>query len=213
MKAVHETYFERLTQKLKSVYEASGFGFNAFENKEMATHFILSKIAKDDVITFGGSFSIKEIGLLDKIKNGGYTNFFDRDTQDKDKKKEAEIKAFSSDVYLASANAITKDGIVVNIDGTGNRVAAILYGPKKVFLVVGANKLVENEEEGFKRAKNIAASYNSIRFSLDNPCAVDMSCSSHCNIETSLCSYKVSIAKCMVKGRIHIIFVNTSLGY
>ena len=142
----------------------------------------------------------------------GYKNFVDRNK--KELKTDAEIKAFSSDVYLCSANAISKNGDVIEIDGSGNRTAAVIYGPKKVFLIVGKNKLANTEKEALKRAKDIAAAQNSIRFKVYNPCSVgDMICNDNCEISKRMCAYTVIINKCHIKDRIHIIFIDEELGF
>lgn len=206
---VYDIYFERLSKKLNTVYTKKCFGFDNFQNKEDACHFILSQIKETDIITFGGSQTIKQLNILDKLKN--YKNFIDRD--DENTKKEAELKAFMSDVYLCSANAITKNGIIVEIDETGNRAAAITYGPKKVFIVVGKNKLTYDEHSAIKRAKNVAAAHNSITLEYENPCAVEMNCDEKCEIDKRICSFVLSIHKSCPEKRIHLIFINEELGY
>ena len=207
---VQEEYFANLSKILKEKFNSKGFAFDSFPNKEEAKKFIISLIKKDDVITFGGSTSVNQMGILEELKS--YKNFIDRNN--KDIKSEAELKAFSSDVYLCSANALTKNGDVIAIDGTGNRVAAMIYGPKKVFLVVGRNKVCNSEKDALKRAKNIAAAENSIRFKADNPCCVnDMICNNNCDIDKRLCSYTIIINKCHIKERIHIIFIDEELGF
>ena len=207
---VQEEYFKNLSEILKKNFKKKGFAFNSFSNKEDAKKFVLSKIKKDDIITFGGSASVNQIGILEDLK--GYKNFVDRNN--KELKTDAEIKAFTSDVYLCSANAISKNGDVIEIDGSGNRVSAVIYGPKKVFLIVGKNKLANTEKEALKRAKDIAAAQNSIRFKADNPCAVgDMICNDNCEIDKRMCAYTVIINKCHIKDRIHIIFIDEELGF
>lgn len=207
---IQEEYFSNLSKILREKFNNKGFAFDSFSNKEEAKKFILSIIKKDDVITFGGSTSVNQMGILEDLKS--YKNFIDRNN--KDIKAEAELKAFSSDVYLCSANAVTKNGDVIAIDGNGNRVSAMIYGPKKVFLVVGRNKVCDNEQDALKRAKNIAAAENSIRFKIDNPCCVnEMICNDNCDIDKRLCAYTVIINKCHIKERIHIIFVDEELGF
>ena len=208
---IYDTYFERLSKKLKDTYNKRGFGFDYFSNKEEACNFVLSKIAKDNIITFGGSMSIAEVGLSDAIKSGDYPNFFDR--SDKSITKLAELKAFESDVYLCSANAITRDGMIICIDGHGNRVAAIAYGPKRVYMIVGKNKLAINADEALSRAKNVAAGHNAIRFGLDNPCSVDMLCNDECELDKRLCSSRLHLEASAPEGRIHVIFINENLGF
>ena len=207
---VQEEYFQNLSLVLKDKFNKKGLAFDSFSNKEEAKKFVLSLIKDDDVITFGGSTSVNQIGILEDLKS--YKNFIDRNK--KELKTEAEIKAFTSDVYLCSANAVTKNGDIVAIDGTANRVAAMIYGPKKVFLIVGRNKVCNTEQEALNRAKNIAAAENSIRFKLDNPCCVnDMICNDNCDIDKRLCAYTIIINKCYIKDRIHIIFIDEELGF
>ena len=136
---VQEEYFNNLSNILKTNFNKKGFAFDSFPNKEEAKKFLLSQIKKDDVITFGGSTSVNQMGILEDLKE--YKNFADRNN--KELKTEAEIKAFTSDVYLCSANALSKNGDVIAIDGNGNRVSAIIYGPKKVYLIVGRNKIAK----------------------------------------------------------------------
>ncbi|WP_297277298.1 lactate utilization protein [uncultured Brachyspira sp.] len=207
---IQEEYFSNLSKVLKEKFNNKGFAFDSFSNKDEAKKFIMSLIKQDDVITFGGSTSVNQMGILEDLKS--YKNFIDRNN--KDIKSEAELKAFSSDVYFCSANAVTKNGDIIAIDGSGNRVAAIIYGPKKVFLVVGRNKVCNNEKDALKRAKDVAAAENSIRFKMDNPCCVnEMICNDNCDIDKRLCAYTVIINKCHIKDRIHIIFIDEELGF
>ena len=207
---IQEEYFSNLSKVLKEKFNNKGFAFDSFSNKDEAKKFIISLIKQDDVITFGGSTSVNQMGILEDLKI--YKNFIDRNN--KDIKSEAELKAFSSDVYFCSANAVTKNGDIIAIDGSGNRVAAIIYGPKKVFLVVGRNKVCNNEKDALKRAKDVAAAENSIRFKMDNPCCVnEMICNDNCDIDKRLCAYTVIINKCHIKDRIHIIFIDEELGF
>ena len=124
---IQEEYFNNLSNILKTNFTKKGFAFDSFSNKEEAKKFLLSQIKKDDVITFGGSTSVNQMGILEDLKD--YKNFVDRNN--KELKAEAEIKAFTADVYLCSANALSKNGDVIAIDGSGNRVSAMIYGPKK----------------------------------------------------------------------------------
>ena len=208
---VQEEYFQKLSLVLKDKFNKKGFAFDSFSNKEEAKKFVLSLIKEDDMITFGGSTSVNQMGILEDLKN--YKNFIDRNN--KEIKAEAEIKAFSSDVYLCSANAITKNGDIVSTDGFGNRVAAVIYGPKKVFLIVGRNKVCNTQEDALKRVRNVAAAENSIRFKVDNPCCTgDMVCDEEkCDVEKRICTATIIINKCSVKERIHIIFIDEELGF
>lgn len=208
---VQEEYFQKLSLVVKDKFNKKGFAFDSFSNKEEAKKFVLSLIKENDTITFGGSTSVNQMGILEDLKS--YKNFVDRNN--KELKAEAEIKAFSSDVYLCSANAITKNGDIVSTDGGGNRVAATIYGPKKVFLIVGRNKVCDTVEDAVKRVRSIAAGENSVRFKVDNPCCTgNMICDEeNCDIEKRLCSYTIIVNKCHIKDRIHIIFIDEELGF
>ncbi len=207
---VNIEYFNRVSNILKNSFERKNFAFNSFMTIDDANSFLLSNIKKNDIITFGGSATLGELNIFEKLKT--YKNFIDRNN--KDLKSEAEIKAFSSDIYLSSANAISKTGDIVVIDGSGNRVASIIYGPKKVFLICGINKVVDTEEDAIKRAKTIAATKNSIRFGLENSCnSNDMICDNNCSVDSRLCAYTGIINKSHIKERIHIVLINEFLGF
>jgi hypothetical protein len=121
------------------------------------------------------------------------------------------LKAFSTDVYLSSANAISEDGVIVNIDGNGNRVAAITWGPKKVIFVIGLNKVAQNVEAALARARSTASPTNMARFSNKTPCQVDGVCH-NCNSPESICNY-VHFLRNSPRGRHTVVLVGENLGY
>ena len=130
------------------------------ETKEEAVKKALELIPKGSSINMGGATSVKECGLYDAISNGEY-EFYDRDKVKTPEEKEAiALKAFTSDYFLGSVNAMSEDGVFINIDGNANRVAAYAYGPKHVLLIVGMNKVVKSEEDALHRARNEAAPIN-----------------------------------------------------
>ncbi|MDY2934512.1 MAG: lactate utilization protein, partial [Anaerovoracaceae bacterium] len=131
---------------------------------------------------------------------------------DPDEMFEERVRTLTTDIYFMSSNAVTMDGILVNIDGTGNRVAALCYGPKKVVLVVGANKIVGSEEEAVARIKTDACPPNCIRLGKKTPCATTGKCGNCLSQGNTICSYTVSTRFCST-GRIHVILVNDYLGY
>ena len=142
-------------------------------DKEAALAKALELIPEGSTVAMGGAASAAEIGLVDAVKSGNY-NYIDRDAMED--KRAAVLAGFDADVYLASANAITNDGIMVNIDGNANRVASIAFGPKKVVFIVGMNKVCNDLDGAMKRARNVAAPANAQRFGLATPCCKTGAC-------------------------------------
>ncbi len=178
-------------------------------DKETAKEIAVSMLFDGCKIAHGGSVSIEEIGLMPEIKSGKY-NYIDRNAAD-DKRK-AELEAYDSDVFFGSVNAITEDGILINIDGNSNRISAYAYGPKKVVLIVGMNKVAKDVDSAIKRARNIAAPINAQRFNLDTPCSKTGSCLNCKSPDTICCQFLITRAS-RHKDRIHIILVNDEIGF
>lgn len=177
--------------------------------KEEALKIALDLIPENSTVTMGGSMSVAEIGLLDAIKNGNY-QFCDRETAGN--KNAAELFAYSADVFLGSANAITNDGVLVNIDGNSNRVSAYAYGPKKLVLIVGMNKVAGDIDAAIKRARNEAATMNAQRFGLSTPCSKTGACFNCKSPDTICCNFLITRFE-RHKDRIHVILVNDTLGF
>lgn len=170
-------------------------------------------IADGSTVTWGGTATVRDLGIPQTLKNRGTLNVLDRDSvETPEEKVQMYLKAFTSDVYLTSANAISEDGVIVNIDGNGNRVAAISWGPKKVIFVIGLNKVAQTIEAAIARARGIASPINSQRFDINTPCRIDGTCH-NCNSPESICSY-VHILRNSRNGNRHIvILVGEDLGY
>ena len=179
------------------------------KNKEEALAKALELIPEKSKVTKGGSMSVAAIGLADAMRNGDY-DFSDRDNMQV--KRPAELFAFDADVYLASANAITQDGVLVNIDAVSNRVAAIAYGPKKVVLIVGLNKVTPDVDSAMKRARNTAAPINAGRFGGKTPCAFTGTCNDCKSPDTICCNFLITRYS-KFKDRIHVILVDDNLGF
>ncbi len=179
------------------------------KDREEALKTALSLIEKGSSVTMGGAMSAHEIGLVEAIKNGDY-DFIDRDAFSD--KREALLKGYGADVFLASANAMTQDGIIVNIDGNSNRVSYIAQGPKKVIFIVGMNKICDNLDGAMKRARNVAAPINAQRFGLDTPCSKTGTCMDCKSPDTICCQFLITRFS-RHKGRIHVILVNDTLGF
>ena len=153
--------------------------------------------------------SIHEIGLSDALASERY-NFMDRDKMED--KRAAMLMAYDADVFLSSANAMTDDGILVNIDGNANRVSAIAQGPKKVIFIVGMNKICDDIDGAMKRARNVAAPINAQRFGLDTPCTKTGACM-NCKSPDTICCQFLITRYSRHKDRIHVILVNDDLGF
>lgn len=182
------------------------------EDKQAALKKALELIPQGASVTWGGTHSIYEMGLADALLGGDY-DVLDRSVaKDAEEKKAIYRKSFCCDWYLGSANAISLGGEIINIDGTGNRVAAMIYGPDNVLLIVGANKLAPDSESALKRARNTAAPVNAASFGLDTPCSQAGSCMD-CLKDNCICNYITLTRHCKPAGRIKVIIVGEDLGY
>ena len=196
------------SQVIKGLESRNMSGYYA-SDKDEALKIALSLIEKGSTVTMGGAMSAHEIGLVDALKKGDY-NFIDRD-QEKDKRA-AMLAAYDADVFLSGANAITNDGVMVNIDGNSNRVSAIAQGPKKVVFIVGMNKVCDDIDGAMKRARNVAAPINAQRFNLNTPCAKTGACF-NCKSPDTICCQFLITRYSRHEGRIHVILVNDNLGF
>ena len=179
------------------------------KNKEEALKIALELIPKGSSIGMGGAMSVHEIGLSEALMGSDY-NFIDRDAIE-DKRK-AMLDTYDADVFLSSANAMTDDGILVNIDGNANRVSAIAQGPKKVIFIVGMNKVCPDVDSAMKRARNVAAPTNAQRFGLETPCSKQGTCFNYKSPDTICCQILITRYS-RHKDRIHVILVNDNLGF
>ena len=200
---------ELLAQKvIKGIESRNMSGYYA-ANAEEACRIALELIPEGSTVTMGGAMSAHEIGLVDLLKNGS-RNFIDRDAVED--KRAAMLAAYDADVFISSANAITEDGVMVNIDGNSNRVSAIAQGPKKVVFIVGMNKVCSDIDGAMKRARNVAAPTNAQRFGLNTPCAKTGACMNCKSPDTICCQFLITRFS-RHPGRIHIILVNENLGF
>ena len=179
------------------------------ESKEKALEVALSLIPEGASIAMGGCVSAQEIGLVDAVKKGNY-RYIDRAAAED--KRAAMLAAYDADVFLSSANAITEDGVIVNIDGNSNRVSAIAQGPRTVLFIVGMNKVCADFDSALKRARNVAAPINAQRFGLDTPCTKTGACM-NCRSPDSICCQFLVTRFSRHKGRIRVVLVNDSLGF
>ncbi len=198
-----------LAQKvIKGLESRNMTGYYA-ASKEEALSLALSLIPEGSTVTMGGAMSALEIGLVQAVKDGNY-EFIDRDACED--RRAAMLKAYDVDVFLASVNAMTEDGVLINIDGNANRVSALAYGPKKVVFIVGMNKVCSDVDGALKRARNVAAPINAQRFGLNTPCTKTGSCMNCKSPDTICCQFLVTRYS-KHKDRIHVILVNDTLGF
>ena len=200
---------ELLAQKvIKGLNSRNMTGYYAADREE-ALKTALSLIPEGSSVTMGGGMSIHEIGLSQALKEGNW-HFIDRD-QIADKRA-AMLAAYDADVFLSSVNAMTEDGILVNIDGNANRVSAIAQGPRKVVFIVGMNKVCPDVDSAMKRARGVAAPTNAQRFGLSTPCSQTGACAD-CKSPDTICCQILITRFSRHPGRIHVVLVNDSLGF
>lgn len=199
---------EKLAQKvIKGLESRNMTGYYA-ASKEEALQKALELIPEGSTVTMGGAMSAFEIGLVDTLMNGNY-NFLDRNQMEP---REALLAGYDADVFLTSANAMTEDGVMVNIDGNANRVSYIANGPKKVVAIVGMNKVCDDIDGAMKRARNVAAPTNAQRFDINTPCKKTGACANCKSPDTICCQFLVTRYS-RHAGRIHVILVNDFLGF
>ncbi len=217
-KAIIEKRINLVGEKLKK----NNMEFYYAETKEKVCPIVESLIKEGDVITNGGTMTMKECGLAEILSSPKY-NYLDRSKMTPEEVADLYIRAFSADVYISSSNAITEDGVLYNVDGNSNRIAAIAFGPKSVIIIAGYNKIVKNLKEAEMRVKREAAPPNCVRLNCNTYCAEKGECVSLTKSDHQMsdgcagdgricCNYLIS-AQQRHKGRIKVIIVGEELGY
>jgi len=182
------------------------------ETAEEAVKKVSELIPDGSSVTWGGSMTIRDMGIPQALRELGTLEVLDRDlVVSNEEKLQMYVRAFTADVYLSSANAISEDGVIVNIDGNGNRVAAITWGPKKVIFVIGLNKVAQTVEAALARARSTASPINAARFDIQTPCQQDGVCH-NCNSSESICNY-VHFLRNSPRGKHTVVLVGEDLGY
>lgn len=182
------------------------------ETSREAVETALKLMPEGSVISWGGSMSISECGLMDAIKSGSYTLIDRMTAKTPQEKRVIYAKTVMADYYLMSTNAITMDGELVNIDGFCNRVACLCAGPENVIIIAGMNKVVKNVESGLDRIRTKAAPPNTVRLNKNTPCAKTGICGD-CFSPDCICSQTVITRRSGIPGRIKVILVNEALGF
>ncbi len=211
---------EKITKVLTNLEKNNMQGFFV-EKKEDVPAKIRDLLSPGETVSVGGSVTLFETGVIDLLRNGDYT-FLDRykDGLSKDEITEIYTNSFNADTYISSTNAITENGELYNVDGTGNRIAAIIFGPKSVIIVAGVNKIVKDINEAILRVKTIAAPKNCVRLNCNTYCKTEGKCVaaesgdlSGCTSDSRICCTYVVSSHQRIKNRIKVILVGEELGY
>ena len=204
--------YKDLAEKLIPNLEKRNFEAYYCDNKKEALDKAISLIDKNGTISWGGSKTLKDLNLIEVLKENDY-KLIDRDSASTPEERDELMKqGLTANTFLTSSNAITEDGILVNIDGNGNRVAAMCYGPDSVIVIAGMNKLCKTVEDAEDRVHNVAAVKNAERFGLTKTGCSKGKCV-NCLSDECMCSYVVKTRRSKVKGRIKIILVGEELGF
>lgn len=200
-------------QKVVDALTANNIECIFVQKKEDALAKALAMIPEGSTVGLGGSVTVEQIGLLEKLRSGKYT-LYDQYAPglDMPENMKRRKQGLTAQYFVTGTNAITSDGQLVNVDGLGNRVAAQAFGPEKVILVAGKNKIVKDVHEAFDRLEKIAAPINAKRVNAMSPCA-DTGVCIDCDSPARICNIYTIIRRMMIPGRITLILVNDSLGF
>lgn len=209
IKNVNGLRIERTMEALHKNHIDAFFAKDAAEAQEI----FRSLLHKNSVVTAGGSMSALELGFVDILRDGDYV-YIDRESAGitPEEVQIVQRQAFTADYFVTGTNAITEKGELFNIDGNGNRVAAIAFGPKQVIVIASTNKIVKNAEEARLRVKEIAAPANAMRLDCKTPCAVDGICRD-CSSDSRVCCTEMLTGFQRIKNRIKVIIVDENVGY
>ena len=220
--SVHEPMDEQLIMRLERTVKA--LAANRMEacwvrNKAEALERVQAMIPQGALVASGGSMTLEECGIMDLLRSGDY-EYLDRAAVTKEELPALFRRSFCADAYLMSSNAVTEQGELYNVDGNGNRAAALVYGPERVIVIAGANKLVPDIPAAVQRVKRLAAPVNAMRLKQDTPCASCGICAgvkgdlaAGCKAEQRICCSYVVSGYQRFPGRIKVILVAENLGY
>lgn len=200
----------KVSVTMKSL-KRNGIGAKYFETSMEAVDYLMSAIPDDASVGIGGSVTVSSIGIIDRLKERGNKVLFHWLAKSGEETTRIRREAMNADVYMASTNALTMDGKLINIDGTGNRTAAMFFGPPKVYIVCGVNKIAEDEEAGIERIRHNAWK-NAERLKLNTPCVKAHDCVD-CSVPGRMCNVKVVINKKPGLTDIEVVIINENLGY
>jgi len=210
--SVKAKFYEARCQKAVKALIKNGFDAIYVPTKEEAVKKALELVPPNATVGVGGSVTIRELGIVDELLKRGHVifdHYLPNSPEEKDRMRKCQL---TCDVFFSSTNALTLDGKLVNIDGTGNRVAAMIFGPGRVVLIVGANKITDDLEQAMLRAKQVASPMNAMRLNIKTPCATTGYCSD-CASEERICRVTTIIEYKPYLTDFTVIVVGEELGY
>ena len=211
-----------MLQPIKNCYDKAGprvvealrrnhFDAYYFSTREEAIEKIMELIPAEDSVSWGGAATVDELGIKELLRQRGQ-KLLDRDAVPAEERVDMMRRGLTADTFLMSSNAITEQGELYNIDGNGNRVAALCFGPKSVIVVAGMNKVVADMDAAYSRVRHLAAPANAQRFAgLKTPCAVTGQCG-NCRSEDCICAYLVATRVSRPAGKIKVVLIGENLG-
>ena len=209
---VREMRNDALGKRVVKALESRNMEAYYVKTKEAALAKALELIPEGSSISWGGTMSAQEIGLTDALHKGNYDVYDREQVETREEKEKIAHQALNCDFFIGSTNALSEDGVLVNVDGNANRVAAFAYGPKNVLLIVGMNKVVKTEADAMSRARNEAAPINAQRFGVNTPCVKNGSCF-NCKSPQCICCQILITRFSKVPKRTKIILVDENLGF
>lgn len=204
--------YENTAKSVIKKFEQRGMEGYYCADKEAARKLVLELMEDGSSVTWGGSMTLEEAGIIEAVRNGSYEAIDRKSAKTPEESRELYGKIVCADYFLMSTNAFTLDGQLVNIDGMGNRVACLITGPRNVIVVAGMNKLVKNVEEGINRVRTMASPPNTVRLGYKTPCSKTGVCAD-CIGGDCICCQEVITRMSRIKGRIKVILVGEELGY
>ncbi len=211
MQEPKKIYYQKRGEVLIKNLKSRHFDAYYCDDRASALQKALELIPEGASVGWGGTLTVQQIGLIDAVKAGNYRAIDRMTAKTAEQRELAQSQCMMSDVFLTGANAISLDGQMVNIDGSGNRVAAIIYGPKAVLVIAGMNKVMDDLDDAMKRARTVAAPANQQRFQNKTPCTATGTCAD-CKSEECICNQIVITRHCRPAGRIKFILVGEDLG-
>lgn len=215
MSELKDVFHEKLAARVIEGLESRGIRSVYAKTREEACERIAKMVPPGAVVGLGGSVTLEESGLLVRLR-GMNVQLLDRYAEGVAKEQIAEmrVRGLTSDVFISSVNAVTTNGILISEDGLGNRVASMIFGPRKVIIIAGVNKIVHSVADGLARIKQVCAPMNSLRFGADTPCARTGVCDdAGCRPPERICGQIGIVESCMTEDRIHVVLVGEALGF
>ncbi|QSX07774.1 lactate utilization protein [Alkalibacter rhizosphaerae] len=209
---IRQDYYANLAKTLVDRFEKRRFEAYYCPTKEEALKKAMELVPENSLVSFGGSMTVKECGLPDALNRAGVKTIERDRASDPEEKEQLTRMSMDADVFFMSSNAFTREGELVNIDGFGNRVAALCYGPKSVVVLLGMNKLAQDRENGIWRCQNVASPMNTVRLERKTPCAITGECGD-CYGDGSICSQILITRRSGIPKRIKIILIGEEMGY